>query len=440
MKRKFLLVAVALVFLVHFARGEDPSAKAPSSDTIFSYPKLAWLANADATPATSDFVNSPLALKSSGQLAENEVPALSDKSAPFPVIVNVQADLSPNVLDPPSGSITGGASYQTGNPAPVALLPPQCSSVYEMSPIPPTVNLQNKLSAVAGFAYIRPFWGNQGFNIAVPSGTGSGTLILGDARDVLHNFNFAPRVEVDYRLLPSGVGIRASGWAYNLSGTLDRTLNSPAGSASLHAQSALGLSAVNLPEATIPFSCSCCQKSPKNNDWIPNFVGDVSLGARYSSLTQSFDAIAMSGSNVANLHSDQSFSGLGVTGALAGYYPIAKKLLIYSGVRGSALFGTNRRDSTYATMGTSTTSSVPTVLTDNKSAIIPVGELDAGFTWGNNVGGGYGGAPPPLVFLSLAFTGQIWGNTAMISAASPPNFGSNALYLVGFVLTLGFGY
>ncbi len=383
MKRKLLVVAVALVLSVDSARGDEPSANDPSPNTAFSYPCLEWLARIDAPPATSDSVYSPLSLKSSEQFKANEGTFLSDEAGAFPVVGNASISPSQDSTPASSGVAPLAASSEAVLPAPMNMAAAaDCSSVRFMPPYPPWINLDNKLSAVAGFAYLRPAWGNRGFNIAVPSGTGGSGLILGDARDVLHNFNFAPRVEVDYRLLASRVGIRASGWAYNLSGSLDRTLNSAAGSGSLHAQSTLGLSAVNLPEATIPFSCPCCQKCPKNNDWIPQFVGDVSLGARYSSLTQSFDAIVMSGSNVASLHSDQSFSGLGITGALAGYYPVGKKLLVYSGARGSALFGTNRRDSTYSTTGTFTASSVPTVLTDNKSAIIPVGELDAGITWG----------------------------------------------------------
>jgi hypothetical protein len=45
-----------------------------------------------------------------------------------------------------------------------------------------------------------------------------------------------------------------------------------------------------------------------------------------------------------------------------------------------------------------------------------------------------------LAFLSVGFTGQIWGTSAMISAAGPPNFSNRALYLVGLTLTLGFAY
>jgi hypothetical protein len=147
----------------------------------------------------------------------------------------------------------------------------------------------------------------------------------------------------------------------------------------------------------------------------------------------------MSGPNSAALHSDESFNGLGVTGAIGSYYPLGVHFLLYSNVRGSALFGTNKRNSSYSTVGPSITSSAPAILTDSKSSIVPVGELDLGIGWGRDLGT-RNDPNPTVAYLSIGFTGQIWGNTAMISAASSPNFSENILYLVGLTLTLGFLY
>ncbi len=300
--------------------------------------------------------------------------------------------------------------------------------------------LGNKLTTVVGFAYLRPAWGNQNFNIAVPNGTGGSSPSLGDARDVLHNFNFAPIVQIDYRFLPTTLGIRASGWAVNFAGNLDRTVTSPAGSGALHAQSTLGLSAVNLPEATTYCTCPRLPHDGQSNVFGDCCVADFSLGLRYSALTQTFDATALNGPNGANLHSDESFSGLGVTGALGGYCPLGSHFLLFANVRGSTLFGTNKRNSSFSTTAPSVASSAPAVLTDTKSSIVPVGELDLGIGWGRDIGASYDQKPPPVAYLSVGCTGQIWGNTAMISAASGPNFSENNLYLVGLILTLGFAY
>ena len=297
-----------------------------------------------------------------------------------------------------------------------------------------------------GFEYIRPFWSNRGFHLSVPGATPSSPLLLGDAGDVQHDFDFVPKIRYEYEINDLGLGVQASGELLSLNATLKRTLTTDAGTGVLDASSKLEIVVANILEGTKSFllkdllkDCDCLEK------WhVDESLVEVTIGTRYSSLHQKFEATLTNGPNSGRLLSTQDFTGIGLTSSLSFQWPIGGSFVLYHGVRGSLLIGDNGRDSTFTlTVPGTAGANRQVTLGESKTDLLPVGELEVGIAWGMELGSPLlspaAAAPKPLAWVKVGLAGQIWGDAGMLSAAEvPPHLHDSNLYLVGFSVLVGF--
>ena len=280
----------------------------------------------------------------------------------------------------------------------------------------------------------------------MPGATPSSPLLLGDAGDVQHDFDFVPKIRYEYEINDLGLGVQASGELLSLNATLKRTLTTDAGTGVLDASSKLEIVVANILEGTKSFllkdllkDCDCLEK------WhVDESLVEVTIGTRYSSLHQKFEATLTNGPNSGRLLSTQDFTGIGLTSSLSFQWPIGGSFVLYHGVRGSLLIGDNGRDSTFTlTVPGTAGANRQVTLGESKTDLLPVGELEVGIAWGMELGSPLlspaAAAPKPLAWVKVGLAGQIWGDAGMLSAAEvPPHLHDSNLYLVGFSVLVGF--
>jgi hypothetical protein len=296
-----------------------------------------------------------------------------------------------------------------------------------------------------GFDYLRPYWTYRDFTLAVPAGSAGNFPLLGDTGNVDNHFAFAPKIVYKYDV-GADLGIQASGTFINLNGNLNRSLSDTAsGQGTLNATSSLTIVAANLPEFVTPrlyygelfpagSHCHC--------DALEDLAIILGVGTRYSSLEQSYNStltnsIVGGGTNTAQRTATQTFSGAGLTTSMEFWLPVKDNWVVFTTMRGSVLAGDNTKDSNLSiTLGTAGTS---TTIHQDRTDLIPVGEISVGSEWGKELGKRLAAdQPPPLFTIQVALTSQFWGNAGPLTAGSAQAFRTSNLFLVGVHVMVGF--
>jgi hypothetical protein len=354
-------------------------------------------------------------------------PARADEEV---VYVTAGRGATPMVLQP----------LATGDRAPTALFAEGPLLVGEPGAGQPLEN-SNILRVDIGFLYLQPYFSDRAVTLAVP--TAGGSFLLGDTGNITHNFALAPRLGLDYLMRDLGVGIGASAQFLSITGNLERTLNSTAGTGLLNVQSNVDLVTATFLEGSKLITLDRWQC------FQDKFLEDcsllVTLGGRYAYVSQNYSASLTSGPNVGALSATQSFNGLGLTSSLGGLCPLVRDFYLYSNVRGSILVGPNDRSTSVTVVAPGNPAATSaTVVTENKTDFIGVGEFEVGFGWGwavrrnSAVSASQTGT---LLWFRLGWVGQVWGDLGLLSATGQPqDFSSGSLFLQGFSLLAGIDY
>ena len=296
-----------------------------------------------------------------------------------------------------------------------------------------------------GFDYIRPFWSSRDFTLAVPSGNAGSFPLLGDIGNVDSQFALAPIVKYKYDVEDLGLAFTGSGTFLNLAGKLERTLTtSTGGQATLTANSSLTLVTANLPEVSTRFYYDELFTNHPHLYWsmFEDLVIDLGIGTRYSSIDQNYTGSLTNsvpgGANVSTRYSRQVFRGIGLTTFSDFSLPIKRDWIAFTKVRGSILVGDNTKDSTL-TVNVVGLPGESYAISQSKTEFIPILELEVGLQCGYELGERLrDGAPPPLLTLRVAATGQFWGDVGPLSAGATQSYGNSDLYLVGAHVMVGF--
>ncbi len=293
-----------------------------------------------------------------------------------------------------------------------------------------------------GFDYLRPYWSFRDFTLAVPARSAAGFPLLGDVGHVDSQFTFVPRINYNYQVTDLDFGINASGSFLSLNGRLQRGLtDTVAGIGQLNANSSLTIVVANLPEV----SREVYLPDLLGKSWTPKELNDVlvflSLGTRYTSVSQNYTGSLTNGvgtgSNVSTRYSSQSFRGVGLTGSMNVFVPMAEDWVLFSNTRLSAIIGDNQKDSTL-TVSIAGMPGTSTDINQSNTALVPVVEQELGFEWGvalaNKV---RSGDPQPLMTLRVAGVLQYWGGVGPLSAGSTQGYRSSDLFLVGVSVMVG---
>lgn len=294
-----------------------------------------------------------------------------------------------------------------------------------------------------GFDYLRPFWTFRDFNLAVPASRSQNFPLFGDTGSVDNHFAFAPRVNYNYNFADLHFGIAASGSFLNLSGRLNRQVVSVNGGIGLlTANSSLTLIGANLVEVTrrVDLGEWMVEKKGRSESFWDGVLLDLSLGTRYSSIDQSYTGSLVSSTGATNLatrYSSQSFQGIGLTGMANLLYPVTDDLVLFSKTRASVLVGNNQKESTITVIA----SGVPAlgdVISDSRTAFIPVLELELGGEWGLDLAEHLRSwSAETLLTVRVALVGQFWGDVGPLSAGSPQGFRRSDLFLFGANVMVG---
>ncbi len=311
------------------------------------------------------------------------------------------------------------------------------------------LQVSGPVGADFGFAYIRPYWADQDFGLALPGAAGN---FINAAGDPDGNFAFVPRLLFNYQITPDGWGVAASGELIDVSGSINRTLEVNGASANLNASINTKVATVNLLEATRTIylaEWADGAHGPKHAHLVEHLgledsVVFFSIGLRYTSVEQVYKSSLQTpaNQNSAFLNADQEFIGLGVTSSLQLSKPLNERLVFFLITRGSVLLGENVRTSqaTTSIIGNPAASRVAN-LSDTRTEALPIGELELGLEWGTALTD-----PPaltgqhrgPLVFVRAGVLGQVYGNVGLLSAgAVAQDFSDQALYVVGVTLLVG---
>ncbi|MFO0948962.1 MAG: hypothetical protein U1D30_24135 [Planctomycetota bacterium] len=286
-----------------------------------------------------------------------------------------------------------------------------------------------------GFDYIRPYWSYRDFTLVVPADQ-AGNFILGDTGNVDDHFGLAPTVRYNYVVTDAGLGIAASGKFLALSGRLQRQITTAAGTGTLNANSNLTIVTANLPELTQRIFLDEYFLEKHGKEWLADCVLDLSLGSRYSSVSQTYNSTLASGANISQRSSDQMFRGIGITSAAVFYCPFATSWLGYCSTRGSVLVGDNNKNSTMTvSVPAQPAANTSATINESQTQFIPVGEMEAGIMWGRSIRSSlFGETRPPVFTLKVGGVFQAWGDVGPLSAGSTQGFSSSDLFLVGVTI------
>jgi hypothetical protein len=263
---------------------------------------------------------------------------------------------------------------------------------------------------------------------------------LAEARNLSNDFGFVPQFGAAYDFSDLGFGLRASGKLLSLSGTLERTSESIAGSGNLTAQATVNISVVNFMEGAKVFTkenCKCL-----TGTCFENCLFTVTLGGRYAHIDQTFTGNLASGPNQASVTATQKYDGFGLTSSVGSLCPLCDSLFFYWFSRGSFLVGNNVRDTHTLVAVTGNPASGGAKLTENRTVIAPAGEFELGFAYGIPVGKRIN-APAPersaLVWLKVGAVADVWGSLGLLSITDgQQHFSDGSLFLYGFSVQLGF--
>lgn len=296
-----------------------------------------------------------------------------------------------------------------------------------------------------GFDYVRPFWSNRDFMLAVPPASAGAFPLLGDIGHVDNHFGLAPVVRYRYDIDDIGLAFSGSGSFLNLSGFLERQItDTTGGQGLLTANSSLTVINMILPEVFIRYHQDDLFSGQHHFHWslFEDVFIDLGIGTRYSSIQQNYTGsltnTAVAGQNQSTRYSSQSFQGFGISGSVNLTAPVKRDWVVFSNFRASIVGGENNKESTL----TVTVAGVPgqsTVISQSRTEFIPIVEVEIGTQFGMELGERLrDGQPPPLFTLRLAATGQFWGNVGPLSAGSPQGYNSSHLFLAGAHVLVGF--
>ena len=303
-----------------------------------------------------------------------------------------------------------------------------------------------------GFDYLRPYWDNRDFILAVPATSAGSFPLLGDIGHVDNHFSLRPNVKFGYNVM-NDLAVKADGTFLNLTGHLERTIGPDAALANLTANSSMTIVTATFPEITARFYY---RDHVGEGAHLENLLIDLGLGTRYASINQDYTGTLTNslatGKNETTRFSHQDFKGVGLTSSLNFILPVHPEWDydeandvdvralpgwdLYTNLRGSILVGDNRKNSAL----TVTVAGVPgqsTSIEQDKTEFIPVFEIETGVAWTRTFG--FINSPNAGIFTVRAgLTAQIWGNVGPLSAGSPQGFETSNLYLVGCHVMVGF--
>jgi hypothetical protein len=335
-----------------------------------------------------------------------------------------------------------GALTSTSGPLFLSQLPPRPVSGHAAGTVA-GLGFTNLGDILIGFDYLRPFWTHRDFTLAVPSGSLGSFPLLGDIGHVDNSFAFVPKLVYNYHLTDYDFGISASGTFLDLNGRLQRGVATAGGATGdLTANSSLTIVVANLLEVTHEAYYTDMFGKKHTPGCLEDLVVDLTLGTRYSSVSQNYtgsltNGLPGAGANVSTRYSSQSFRGVGLTGSAGLALPLGEDWVLFSNTRGSLLVGDNRKDSTL-TVSVAGQPGVSSNINQTKTAWIPVAECEAGVEWGMRLAQKLrAGDPQPLLTVRVAAVGQFWGDVGPLSAGSSQGFHTSNLFLVGASVMVG---
>lgn len=302
------------------------------------------------------------------------------------------------------------------------------------------------VSVEVGFCFLKPHWSNEDFRNLLP---GDAAILFPDTNlstDVDHEFAFAPIGEITYRPAGFDAGFQTSGYFITLEGKIEQTGGSQAAAGSLTAHSDLTIAVANFLEIAWSrtfvdlfenkFHCADCAA---HSIWADTVI-EWSMGGRYSSLKQNFNATLRQADAVSITSAEQNFSGVGVTASLAVGQPLTPRLVIFGRTRGSFLVGDNDKASSYSlNIASAPSAAVARSLSESRTEVVPVGEFECGLVWNNRdvVNVPANRVPQGLLWVKAGFVSQVWGDSSLLSAGTGTEFRGGDLYLYGFTIQVG---
>jgi hypothetical protein len=277
-----------------------------------------------------------------------------------------------------------------------------------------------------GFYFLRPYWARRDFAIGV---SGPDGVILGDGRDVAHDYSAALVGRVGVHL-PGSITVAFRGFNLNLDSHLNRTFASGSTMATLLASNTFNLTELTALETPLSFQPFPAVGANHAN----NKACEVTVGVQYLQLAQEYQATLAAGTNSTSRHAHQDFTGFGVTAAVTAQSPDWHGWRCYGNLRGVVVIGTNNRNGSFSSTGMSTVTA-----TDTRTDFVPVGEVEVGIEW----------EPKPfaqvdtqarlkttaesVLLFRLGFVGQVIGDAGLPTVTHDQRaFDNGAVFLAGF--------
>ncbi len=296
-----------------------------------------------------------------------------------------------------------------------------------------------------GFSYLRPEYANQGLRLRAVAPNNPSVALVRPFGDLSSSFGYVPRIDLQYNPADAGFGMATSAQFLNLNGNLERTVTLDGAaptSADLIASSNLSILIVDIAQITKTVLLGDIATHPlierlgRENDTYT-----FSVGTRFGSLRQTWNATLRGGPTFASSDASQTFSGLGLTAGLATDHPWAERWGTYTTNRVSLLVGPNNRKS--VANGTDAGGTFNNSLVENRTVLLPAVEFEFGLRYlapldsrqfqVNGTG--------PLLSARIGFVGQMWGGSGFLPAAgADARFTNRPLYLVGVTFLAGIQY
>jgi hypothetical protein len=278
-----------------------------------------------------------------------------------------------------------------------------------------------------GFYFLRPYWAKRDFGISVSGGPDG--MILGDGRDVTHDYNAAlvGKVGVTFE---GSLTFAFSGFNLNLDSHLNRSFASGSTMATLLASNTFNLTELTALETPFPIQplTALLDYFPKDKACI------VTVAIQYLQLTQDYHATLTAGMNSTSLYAHQDFTGFGVTAAVTTQTRDWHGWSCYGDLRGAVLIGTNNRNGSFSSTGLSAVSA-----TDTRTDFVPVGAVEVGIEWEPKR---WASAPlqarpkttsESVLAFRVGFVGQVIGDGALPTVTHDQRaFDNGAVFLAGF--------
>ena len=340
--------------------------------------------------------------------------------------------------------VAGQTTVVAGSPgsSPLGLAAVGGGDPFAATPLAAATPAESVLSASIGFSYLRPAWGGSGLSLTIPAGATGAAPITAPLGDLTGSFGFVPRLDLQYDSASLGLGAAASIQYISLGGTLERSVATDGGAADLTGTSDLSLLLVNLVEVTTVTPVAELFGPPGSDPTFASGLIGFSIGTRFASIRQNYHASLRSGDATATADATQSFAGLGLTASIGTDEPITERWGVYTHTRGSILLGQNNRKSSVAATSPVPGASFNNTLSENKTILVPSGELEAGVRFLTPIRRSAADpADGPLFSVRVGFVGQIWGNVGYLPASpGHARFDNRPLYLVGFTVLAGFEF